>query len=65
MLASLGDSGVVFNKQESTNTHSPTPAPTVNFAVKVISRTSAENLAAEEAKRKARMGIVVKLLYEF
>lgn len=59
-----GNNGVVSKKpKDSCNTHSPSPAPTINPAVAATSRALASSLAAEEVKRKAAMSDAVRSLY--
>jgi hypothetical protein len=50
-------------KKASPEGHSPSPAPGLNPKISAASRSLAESLATEEAKRKAGMSDAVKSLY--
>jgi hypothetical protein len=50
-------------KKGSPEGHSPSPAPGLNPKISAASRSLAESLATEEAKRKAGMSDAVKSLY--
>jgi hypothetical protein len=50
-------------KKASPEGHSPSPAPGLNPKISAASRSLAQSLAVEEAKRKAGMSDAVKSLY--
>ncbi|KAJ8587098.1 DUF602-domain-containing protein [Rhizopogon salebrosus TDB-379] len=57
------EEAVTKKKKGSPEGHSPSPAPGLNPKISAASRSLAESLATEEAKRKAGMSDAVKSLY--
>lgn len=57
------DEGAAKKKKASPEGHSPSPAPGLNPKISAASRSLAQSLAVEEAKRKAGMSDAVKSLY--
>jgi len=57
------DEAATKKKKGSPEGHSPSPAPGLNPKISAASRSLAESLAAEEAKRKAGMSDAIKSLY--
>ncbi|KAG1741861.1 Rtf2 RING-finger-domain-containing protein [Suillus paluster] len=59
----VADEVATKKKKGSLEDHSPSPAPGLNPKISAASRSLAQSLAAEEAKRKAGMSDAVKSLY--
>lgn len=59
----VADEAASKKKKASTEGHPPSPAPGLNPKISAASRSLAQSLAVEEAKRKAGMSDAVKSLY--
>jgi hypothetical protein len=59
----VADEAAAKKKKASTEGHPPSPAPGLNPKISAASRSLAQSLAVEEAKRKAGMSDAVKSLY--